>query len=168
MGRREHSRGRPQSRGRGGGLVARPRGREQGRGLRCRDHRGATEGTLLWSLCLKFTPGTGIHLATHTTANPVKWLPRGTLNATSSRPQDQRRGPPSLVRRLLGEETNTERRGPSGDHSEAVRPHPTKLPGLQFSSVAQSCPTLCDLMDCSTPGLPVHHQLREFTQTHVC
>ena len=38
---------------------------------------------------------------------------------------------------------------------------------IQFSSVAQSCPTLCDPMDCSTPGLPVHHQLREFTQTHV-
>ena len=40
-------------------------------------------------------------------------------------------------------------------------------PLLQFSSVAQSCPTLCDPMDCSTPGLPVHHQLLEFTQTHV-
>ena len=37
----------------------------------------------------------------------------------------------------------------------------------QFSSVAQSCPTLCDPIDCSTPGLPVHHQLLEFTQTHV-
>ena len=37
---------------------------------------------------------------------------------------------------------------------------------LQFSSVAQSCPTLCDPMN-STPGLPVHHQLSEFTQTHV-
>ena len=36
-----------------------------------------------------------------------------------------------------------------------------------FSSVTQSCPTLCDPMDCSTPGLPVHHQLPEFTQTHV-
>ena len=34
-------------------------------------------------------------------------------------------------------------------------------------SVAQSCPTVCDPMDCSTPGLPVHHQLPEFTQTHV-
>ena len=31
----------------------------------------------------------------------------------------------------------------------------------------QSCPTLCDTMNCSTPGLPVHHQLPEFTQTHV-
>ena len=37
----------------------------------------------------------------------------------------------------------------------------------QFSSVAQSCPTLCDCMDFSTPGLPVYHQLLEFTQTHV-
>ena len=35
------------------------------------------------------------------------------------------------------------------------------------SSVAQSCLTICDPMDCSTPGLPVHHQLPEFTQTHV-
>ena len=40
---------------------------------------------------------------------------------------------------------------------------------FQFSSVTQSCPTLCDPMDCSTPGLPVHHQLPELTQTHrVC
>ena len=38
---------------------------------------------------------------------------------------------------------------------------------VQFSSVAQSCPTLCDPMNHSTPGLPVHHQLSEFTQTHV-
>ena len=37
----------------------------------------------------------------------------------------------------------------------------------QFSSVIQLCLTLCDPMDCSTPGLPVHHQLPEFTQTHV-
>ena len=37
----------------------------------------------------------------------------------------------------------------------------------QFSSVAQLCPTLCDPMNRSTPGLPVHHQLLEFTQTHV-
>ena len=38
---------------------------------------------------------------------------------------------------------------------------------VQFSSVAQSCPTLCNPMNCSTPGLPVHHHLPEFTQTHV-
>ena len=37
----------------------------------------------------------------------------------------------------------------------------------QFSSVAQLCPTLCDPMNHSTPGLPVHYQLLEFTQTHV-
>ena len=38
---------------------------------------------------------------------------------------------------------------------------------FQFSSVAQSCPTLCDPMNHSTPGLPVHHQLPDFAQTHV-
>ena len=38
---------------------------------------------------------------------------------------------------------------------------------VQFSSVAQSCLTLCDPMNCSKPGLPVHHQLLEFAQTHV-
>ena len=38
---------------------------------------------------------------------------------------------------------------------------------VQFSSVTQSCPTLCNFMHCSTPGLPVQHQLPEFTQTHV-
>ena len=43
---------------------------------------------------------------------------------------------------------------------------PSQL-GVQFSSVAQSCPTLCNPMNHSTPGLPVHHPLLEFTQTHV-
>ena len=47
---------------------------------------------------------------------------------------------------------------------QGVLPPP---PSLQFRSVAQSCLTLCDSMDCSAPGLPVHHQLPEFTQTHV-
>ena len=38
---------------------------------------------------------------------------------------------------------------------------------VQFSSATQSCLTLCNPMNCSTPGLPVHHHLPEFTQTHV-
>ena len=38
---------------------------------------------------------------------------------------------------------------------------------FEFSSVSQACPTLCDPMDCSMPGFPVHHQLLEVTQTHV-
>ena len=41
------------------------------------------------------------------------------------------------------------------------------ISSVQFSSVTQSCPTLCDPMNRSTPGLPVHHQLPEFTQTQV-
>ena len=44
--------------------------------------------------------------------------------------------------------------------------HPS-LQEVHFSSVAQSCPILCNPMDCSTPSLPVHHQLPEFTQIHV-
>ena len=43
----------------------------------------------------------------------------------------------------------------------------SKTSSVQFSSVTHSCPTLCDPMNCSTPGLPVHHQLPESTQTHV-
>ena len=56
----------------------------------------------------------------------------------------------------------------------AWQPIPVFLPGkshgersFQFSSVAQSCPTLWDLKDCNMPGLPVHHQLTESTQIHV-
>ena len=41
------------------------------------------------------------------------------------------------------------------------------ISSVQFSSVVQSCPTLLDPMNCSMPGLPVHHQLPEFTQTHA-
>ena len=44
---------------------------------------------------------------------------------------------------------------------------PLSLGYSQFSSVAQLCPTLCDPMDCSTPGVPVHHQLPELAQTLV-
>ena len=42
-----------------------------------------------------------------------------------------------------------------------------KEDSVQFSLAAKLCPTLCNPIDCSTPGLPVHHQLPEFTQTHV-
>ena len=52
--------------------------------------------------------------------------------------------------------------------SGALKPtHRSQAKNPQLTSVAQSCPTLCDPMDCSTPGFPVHHQLLEFTQTHV-
>ena len=43
----------------------------------------------------------------------------------------------------------------------------SRMSSVQLNSVTQSCPTLCNPMDCSTPGLPVLHQLLEFTQTHV-
>ena len=46
-------------------------------------------------------------------------------------------------------------------------PKPATLSSVQFSPGSQSCPTLCDPMNRSMPGLPVHHQLLEFTQTHI-
>ena len=53
----------------------------------------------------------------------------------------------------------------------ATVPHPFSLimefSSVQFSSVTQSCPTLCNLITCNTPGLPAHHQLLELTQAHV-
>ena len=54
-----------------------------------------------------------------------------------------------------------------GFYCESIILIKTKQKSLQFSSVAQSCPTLCDPVNHSTPGLPVHHQLPEFTQTHI-
>jgi len=57
----------------------------------------------------------------------------------------------------------TERSGISSSSYKA----PALQDSVQFSSVTQSCSTLCDPMNHSTPGLPVHHQLLEFTQTHV-
>ena len=52
-------------------------------------------------------------------------------------------------------------------HMPKKPPKNSDILSVQFSSVPQSCPTLCDPMNRSTPGLPVHHQLPEFTQTHV-
>ena len=51
--------------------------------------------------------------------------------------------------------------------AQAVKEKIYTFDSVQFSSVAQSCPTLCDLVNRSTPGFPVHHCLPEFTQTHV-
>ena len=50
---------------------------------------------------------------------------------------------------------------------EKLWPTSVQFSSVQFNSVTQSCLTPCDPMNCSTPGLPVHHQLPEFTQTHV-
>ena len=52
-------------------------------------------------------------------------------------------------------------------HMKRYSTRKSKQQSIQFSSVAQLCPTLCDPMNHSTPSLPVHHQLPEFTQTHL-
>jgi len=51
--------------------------------------------------------------------------------------------------------------------SNRLNPKVTQMVWYQFSSVAQLCPTLCDPVDCSMSGFPVHHQLLELAQTHV-
>ena len=60
----------------------------------------------------------------------------------------------------------TEPRSPALQADTLPSEPPGKL-SVQFSLVAQLCSTLCTPMNCSTPGLPVYHQLPEFTQTHV-
>ena len=57
--------------------------------------------------------------------------------------------------------------GMDGQSLIVSSPGPLHTLSLQFSSVAQPCPTLCDPTDCSTPGLPFYYQLLEFIQTHV-
>ena len=61
----------------------------------------------------------------------------------------------------------TYRKNETGTLVHTIHKNTYTLDTYQFSSVAQSYPTLCNPMNCSTPGLPVHHQLPEFTQTHV-
>ena len=71
---------------------------------------------------------------------------------------------PKLKEKLLQSQINkTGKNNWQFTHSQ----HQALLDSVQFSSVTQSCRTLCDPMNRSTPGLPVHHQLLEFTQTHI-
>ena len=65
--------------------------------------------------------------------------------------------------KLVPCDTGTTALGRVPEHSSGA----AEMGPVQFSSVTQSCLTLCDLMDCSTPGFPVHHQLLELAQTHV-
>ena len=65
-------------------------------------------------------------------------------------------------------ELNTSQGFPSGIHpSSSFLIYLPSSPSVQFSSVTQSCLTLCNPIDCSTPSFPVQHQLPEFTQTHI-
>ena len=79
----------------------------------------------------------------------IRWISCSTRDSQESSPTPQFKSSNSLALSFL--------------YSSAL----ISIHSVQFSSVAQSCPTLCDPMNHSTPGLPVHHQLPEFTQTHV-
>ena len=90
----------------------------------------------------------------------ITWCPRGCLGGVTpgigSRLQQQ-----DLASRCL----QTAGQG-SGQGAWEPRAWRRPLPVFSCCSIPQSCPTLCDPVDCSTPGLPVHRQLLEFTQTH--
>ena len=73
-------------------------------------------------------------------------------------------GPYSNVGESQNDHTKCKRTGQTEKSSDCMAP---LLQHSRFSSVAQSCPTPCDRMDCSTPGFPVHHQLPELAQTHA-
>ena len=99
---------------------------------------------------------TGISLATCKQQNCKCWLflwqtPQTALHRCLRRPKQGCPWPAVLAHRA------------PAAHDPSQLPHCS----FQFSSVTQSCPTLYDPMNHSTPGLPVHHQLTEFTQTHV-
>ena len=79
----------------------------------------------------------------------IRWISCSTRDSQESSPTPQFKSSNSLALSFL--------------YSSAL----ISIHSVQFSSVTQSCPTLCDPMNHSTPGLPVHHQLPEFTQTHV-
>ena len=88
------------------------------------------------------------------TSGPTKWSPtQWPVRATNPNPnQAALKGNTSLSRK---------------PHIYKSQVSNSAFSSVQFSSVTQSCPTLCDPMNRSTPVLPVHHHLPEFTQTHV-
>ena len=104
--------------------------------------------------------------------NSVKW-PSGSSfrfpgGADAERQRaEERQGEEADTVESLGDVVTQEEGWAPGPLSEGGLVRQCSSARVQFSSVAQSCPTLCDPMNYSTPGLPVHHQLPEFTQTHV-
>ena len=100
-------------------------------------------------------PGSSVHEIFQ--ARILEWVAIS-FSRASSRPRDRTHVSCTAADSLL---TELQRK----PHSPVRFYLPIYL-SVQFSSVAQSCPTLCDHMNRSMPGLPVHHQLPEFTQTH--
>ena len=96
--------------------------------------------------------GAGIRLWPASATCPLPWEPQCSLPCFMQ--------PPGLLPLLISHNSEKNWASLTASVSSFIKQH-------QFSSVAQSCPTLCDPVNRSTPGLPVHHQLPEFTQTHI-
>ena len=162
--------------GQGGGATATPRSHRHTRApFRCMSHR---------QLHTSATSRTHIHIHPHTLGVQVVSLAYGgCCSGQTSQPRPLSsavlsRGPEGEFQSELtwnqvcdsGQLPDPKPLHASGLPRSTPMPWKGRRPlswGFQFSSVAQSRPTLCDPLDRSTPGLPIHHQLLELTQTHV-
>ena len=109
-----------------------------------------------------------ISLSTHAAANGImKLFFTGLHHLWPRFPQQSPKSSPWLASWPCYFILPTQPSVPAASLTGSSFPFPRSSKLLQFSSGAQSCPTLCDPMNRSTPGLPVHHQLPELTQTHV-
>ena len=129
---------------------------------------GSSVHSILQARTLKWAASSfskGIFLTRGSNLHPLHWLyHRATREAPTERRADcQMQEVLTLV--LQSNETNQQTTHTHEERKVTASPMPRT--SVQFSSVAQSCPTLCNSMNRSTPGLPVHHQLPEFTQTYV-
>ena len=116
--------------------------------------------------CLEFFP----QIIAHTTGASIAIFKRSTWTITIFTLPRGLNGAPTTEKKHYPEPVNVTLSGKSLCRWNLVKDLEERSswsPSVQFSSVAQSCPTLCDPMNHRTPGLPVHHQLQEFTQTHV-
>ena len=107
------------------------------------DSVGEVEGGIIWENSIETY-----------TLSYVKWMTSASLMHEAGHPNP-----------VLSD--NQEGYGGKGRRRGGFRIRGTRISSVQFSSVAQLCPTLCDPMNCSTLRLPVHHQLPKVTQTHV-
>ena len=115
--------------------------------------------------------GQSIRVSASTSVLPVNihdWFPLGLTGWISLHPRDSQESSPAPQFESINSSALSLLYCPTLISVHDYRKnHNLEYLSVQFSSVAKSCPTLCNPMNHSTPGLPVHHQLPEFTQTYA-
>ena len=118
----------------------------------------------LWTEVCDIVQETGIKtIPMEKKCKKEKWLPEEALQIAVKRREEKSKGEKERYKHLNAEFQRIARRDKKAFLSNQCK----EIRSDQIRSVAQSCPTLPDPMNRSTPGLPVHHQFPEFTQTHV-